>query len=425
MRYRFLFVIDHYLPILGGAEIQMQLLGRLLAERGHEVTIATAWQPGLPVHETDSGVNIHRIKGLTLEVPWFFQDPGWRRHPPPFPDPGFVRELRQLLRRYEPDVVDVYGWLAYSVAVAMRGSTTPLILTSMDYGYSCATRLFMYYERELCTGPSPMKCLGCATHFYGVPRALAAVTGLYVGRSLLIRRASAYHTVSTFVQSIVRRDLRRLAPEASHPDDDAVIDVIIPHFLVEDEGGEPDQAYLDRLPVEPFILFVGALDHYKGLTMLLDAYERLDSPPPLVLIGIPAPGTPETFPSGVTVLRDVPHSTVMAAWERCLFGVAPSLCPDSLPNVVLEAMGKGKPVIGSEAGGIPDMIVDGETGFLVPLGDVDALEVAIQRLIEDSALRERLGRASRERVERFMADSIVPRYEELAAQLLSQNAKEH
>jgi glycosyltransferase involved in cell wall biosynthesis len=416
---KFLFVIDHYLPIMGGAEIQTQLLGKRLAQRGHEVAIATAWQPGLVSHEKDAGVNIHRIKGLTLSVPWFFEDPDRSRHPPPFPDPGFVLELRRLIRRYQPDVVYAYGWLAYSAAYAMRNSKIPLILTSMDYGYSCATRLLMYHSRVLCEGPSLRKCWGCAVEYYGVPKALAAIVGLKAWRGLLVRRTQAFHAVSTFVQRMVQRNLRRLDARSPQPADTAVIDVIIPHFLVEDEEGEPDQAYLDQLPNEGFILFVGTLAEYKGLAVLMDAYERLESPPPLVLIGITTLETPETFPPGVTVLRDVPHPTVMAAWERCLFGVAPSLCPDALPNVVLEAMSNGKAVVGTAVGGIPDMIIDGETGFLVPLGDADALADAMMRLVKDPTLRVQFGEAAKERAKLFSAEAVIPRYEELGRRLSS------
>ena len=81
----------------------------------------------------------------------------------------------------------------------------------------------------------------------------------------------------------------------------------------------------------------------------------------------------------------------MAMWERALFGVFPSKWPEPLATVVHEAMSNGRPVIGTTPGGHEDMIDDGETGFLVPGGDPDALAAAMARLIDDAALRERLG----------------------------------
>jgi glycosyltransferase involved in cell wall biosynthesis len=104
---------------------------------------------------------------------------------------------------------------------------------------------------------------------------------------------------------------------------------------------------------------------------------------------------------------------VMASWERCLFGVVPSKMPEPLGVVALEAMSRGKAVVASATGGIPDMVVDGETGLLFPPGDVQALRAAMQRLIDEPDLRARLGAAAFERVTRFTADAVMPAYEEL------------
>jgi glycosyltransferase involved in cell wall biosynthesis len=103
----------------------------------------------------------------------------------------------------------------------------------------------------------------------------------------------------------------------------------------------------------------------------------------------------------------------MAAWERSLFGVAPSILPEPLGNVVHEAMSKGKAVIGSIAGGMSDMIVEGETGLLTPPGDVDMLAAAMRRLIDDGPLRERMGRAGRARARQFTSEAVMPRFEAL------------
>jgi glycosyltransferase involved in cell wall biosynthesis len=173
------------------------------------------------------------------------------------------------------------------------------------------------------------------------------------------------------------------------------------------------------LPTQPFILFVGALADYKGLGVLLAAYQQLVSPPPLVLVGIVMPPyREEAFPPGVVVMHDVPHPTVMVAWEHCLFAVAPSLVPETFGNVITEAMSKGKAVIATDVGGPMDIVVPGVTGLLVPLGDADALAKAMQQLIDDDALRVRLACAARERVKLYATDTIVPRFEELYRQVI-------
>jgi glycosyltransferase involved in cell wall biosynthesis len=74
---------------------------------------------------------------------------------------------------------------------------------------------------------------------------------------------------------------------------------------------------------------------------------------------------------------------------------------EGLPNVVLEAMAHAKAIVSTPVGGIPTVIADGETGLLVPVGDAAALRSAIERLLGDRVLRERLGDAARARVEGF------------------------
>jgi glycosyltransferase involved in cell wall biosynthesis len=80
-------------------------------------------------------------------------------------------------------------------------------------------------------------------------------------------------------------------------------------------------------------------------------------------------------------------------------------------------MSKGKAFIGTTLGGQIDMIIEGQTGLLVAPGDVEALASAMQRLIDDVAFREQLGRAGHERAVLFTAENVVPRFEQLYQQL--------
>ena len=72
---------------------------------------------------------------------------------------------------------------------------------------------------------------------------------------------------------------------------------------------------------------------------------------------------------------------------------------EGMPNALLEAMASGLPVVASCVAGNEELVIDGETGYLVPSEDVEALQVALKRLLLDPALREQMGMASRERVE--------------------------
>jgi glycosyltransferase involved in cell wall biosynthesis len=73
---------------------------------------------------------------------------------------------------------------------------------------------------------------------------------------------------------------------------------------------------------------------------------------------------------------------------------------EGLPLSILEAMAAGLPVVATNVGGVPELVVEGETGFLVPPGDPQALAGALERLLGDSTLRRRLGAAGRLRAER-------------------------
>jgi glycosyltransferase involved in cell wall biosynthesis len=168
------------------------------------------------------------------------------------------------------------------------------------------------------------------------------------------------------------------------------------------------------------MLFVGALRLVKGLKPLLAAYERLEAPPPLVLIGTVEADTPRAFPPGAVVLEKFPHAAVMAAWDRCLFGVLPSLWPEPLGSVVYEGMSRGKAVIGTTPGGHTDMIVEGESGYLVPAGDVPALAAAMRRLLAQPELREKFGRAGRARARLFTAEVAVPHFEQVYRRLVTE-----
>ena len=96
----------------------------------------------------------------------------------------------------------------------------------------------------------------------------------------------------------------------------------------------------------------------------------------------------------------------------------PSLWPEPFGSVVHEAMSRGKAVVGTTPGGHTDMIEHGRTGLLVPAGDTGALTEAMRTLIENPALRKRLGTEARARAREFTAEVVVPRYERMYARAI-------
>ncbi len=111
--------------------------------------------------------------------------------------------------------------------------------------------------------------------------------------------------------------------------------------------------------------------------------------------------------------RDVPQLTQ-------LFDVA-VLASDyeGMGRVLLEAQAAGKPVVATKAGGIPDVVKDGETGYLVPVGDTQALAKALERLLADAFLRQKMGRAALEWIgERFSSQRMCEQLQALYRRLL-------
>ena len=89
---------------------------------------------------------------------------------------------------------------------------------------------------------------------------------------------------------------------------------------------------------------------------------------------------------------------------------------DNLPTVIMEAMATGLPVISTDIGGIPEMVIQNETGFLVQSGDTVAFAGAIERVTDDRLLAQKLGHAGYERARKFF--SIDQNVRELCALLL-------
>ena len=143
--------------------------------------------------------------------------------------------------------------------------------------------------------------------------------------------------------------------------------------------GQPDEP--------PHVLFAGRLSPEKGVLELVEAARGL----PLVVAG---DGPLRDRVPGA--LGFVPHDELLLLYERAAVVACPSL-REGFGVVCAEAMAYGRPVVAAAVGGLRDLVVDGDTGMLVPPGDVPALRAALERLLGDEALRNRLGSAARER----------------------------
>jgi glycosyltransferase involved in cell wall biosynthesis len=226
----------------------------------------------------------------------------------------------------------------------------------------------------------------------------SAAVGLVTGKPVVAQVWGTDVELACRFPWIARRLLRRarvvVAPSAALADTVRGLGadpVVIPSGVdVPPEVGEEDDP--------PSVLFAGRLSPEKGVLELLEAADGM----PLVVAG-DGP-LRERVPGA---LGFVPHEQLQRLYARAAVVACPSY-REGFGVVCAEAMAHGRPVVASAVGGLLDLVVDGETGILVPPGDVEALRRELRRLLADVSLRRRLGEAGRARVrERFSWDAVT------------------
>lgn len=398
---RILLLAQFLPPVSGGEERHVWNLARALAARPHDVTLlgfATGEdEPGETVSE---GVRLVRVRTAASRVSALYSDPT-RPHALPLPDPVVSRAIRHELSAGRFDVVHAHNWIVNSALGPAASAKVPLVMTLHDYSHICATKRLMEHGLKRCPGPSPARCLSCASAHYGpVNGAVTLAANAWSARRRAKRIAGVAAVSSAVADAVAIPD--------NHWLHSARLDArVIPNFI-------PDEIILDEIPptaADAPLLFVGDLSPDKGVQTLLDAYEMLDSPPPLVLAGRTATPDAWRFPPGAHWAGQLPHEAVVELFRSARAVVVPSVWADPCPTVVLEAMAAGRPVVAAASGGILDMVVDGQTGLLVPPGDAAALAKALASVLGDPGTASAFGVAGRDRAREFTVSSVVERIE--------------
>jgi glycosyltransferase involved in cell wall biosynthesis len=207
----------------------------------------------------------------------------------------------------------------------------------------------------------------------------------------LIRKTLAHAALVIALSDEWRERLLRICPTAK---------VEVLHNAV----AIPDQAELrHRAHTEPTLLFLGHLLRDKGVYDLVRAFAQVARRFPRLTLVLGGVGNIEEVRQLATQL-DVQERVLCPGWlgperksaalsGRTLF-VLPSYA-EGMPMALLEAMSWALPVIATPVGGIPQLVTNEVNGLLVTPGDIDGLATAITHLLEDPALRERLGAAAR------------------------------
>jgi glycosyltransferase involved in cell wall biosynthesis len=301
-------------------------------------------------------------------------------------DPVALNRLTRLMKERRYDVVQTWIFAANVYGrIAARRARVPVVLTA-----EMAVDLW--------------KGRG---HFL-IDRRLARRTDLVIGNS---RAVVDFYRDTVGIPSdrleLIRSGIADEEPPRVDPD------------AVRAELGLPGDA--------PLLLFAGRLYPQKRVLDLLKALDILQHVRPnlrtLIAGDGPLRAELEQFADAVELLKtrrvlflghrdDVPR--LLAASDAL---VLPSEF-EGLPNVVLEAMRFRKPVVATAAPGTTELVVDDQTGLLVPVGDSTGLARSLLRVVDDPGLRTRLGEAGRARVEQeFRADAMVDRFASLYERL--------
>jgi L-malate glycosyltransferase len=276
-------------------------------------------------------------------------------------------DWRQIVRRFNPDLVHVYF---------ARGEV----------------RDYFYYRK---TRPLVVSTLGSDVVFNEYHTSSKAAARRI---SSLLSQADAVTATTRFLADETRKYMTSERPIE-----------IIP-FGVDCSRFAPSRRQLERRGIR--LGFVKHLETIYGPEVLLDALLLIRQRCPDVTLAMVGAGSQEGalrskaeslgLAPSVEFLGRVPNSDVPAILQNLDIVVMPSICHESFGVAALEASACGLPVVASRVGGIPEAVVDGVTGVLVPPGDAASLADACVRLIQDPAERRRMGDAGRRQVlERF------------------------
>lgn len=380
----------YYPDEFGGAERVVKRLADSLRSAGLHPEIACLAPDGRAGTSDVGGIPVHRVR-LRNVYPMFPVErrlaafkPVW--HAIDSANPVMAGELEALIDRVSPDIVHTHNVTGFSPliwrTIARRG--IPIVHTLHDHYLLCA-RATMYVDGYNCASRHPV-CAAYSLVRLSHSTRVDAVVGV---SHYILDRHSDY---GAFPNASFRRVIRNPVPVAS----DSI-------------AAEPAAAQLR-------IGFLGRLDQPKGLDVLIAACEGLASSRWTLDIG--GGGVPQ-YERDIRARATSPNIRFRGRVDATNFLgsidvlVVPSLLNDSLPLVIIEAFAAGVPVIGTRMGGIPEVIDEGRTGFLVPANDVDALRSTLVRLADSPAIARSLRPACLAAARQYATDAIAREYADL------------
>ncbi len=165
------------------------------------------------------------------------------------------------------------------------------------------------------------------------------------------------------------------------------------------------------------VLFIGRDSPEKGLDVLLAAWDRSQTRPPLAVFG-PLPDENKHHEKGIEWKGRQPNQAILTALKQAKFLVFPSLWYENFPRVLLEAMACGTPVIASRLGSMPEIISENVTGLLFEPGNPNDLAQKLDWLMAHETERQQMGLAARREYEqRYIASAAYQKFMEIYASI--------
>ncbi|MGA2507470.1 MAG: glycosyltransferase family 4 protein [Chitinispirillaceae bacterium] len=299
------------------------------------------------------------------------------------------KKIKELSDKFKPDIAHAYNifyQLSPSVFVGLKKRNIPTVMSLLDAQIICGAASFYLNNKE---------CFLCKQSNFNLLRNKCYHNNFFA--SMMGYLAKEMHSFSNIWNNVDKfitasNNFKNLLvtwgfnPDKIH---------VIPYF---DPLTKENPAY----ELGDYALFVGRLSFEKGIDVLLESYKKINYP--LVIIGEgPQRNWVEEFikknkMKNVTLIGFVSSKEGLVKHIRgCRFVIIPSSWYELYPLIALNSFSLGKPVIGSNSGGIPEIIENEKNGLLFEKSNSFELEKSITRLIKDDCLCLTLGKAGRQK----------------------------
>lgn len=322
-------------------------------------------------------------------------------------------KFEAVLQKVRPDVVHlnlVHRQITLSVLDAPSLKGIPVVFTSHDYILICPCYTMVNGSNEVCDECLGGKFSSCVRN--ECVKKSRTKSFLAFLEAAYLKKHKSYQRIDRIIAPSRFMEAKLL--EAGFPSKQVVY---MQNFINARICEEAKKATAPRLPSRN-ILYFGRLSAEKGLSTLLQAFSRtiesIGGDWKLVIAGT-GPFLPEM--KGLVEDLDISKSVMIVGYktgnelaeliEGACFTVLPSEWRENMPYSIIESFAKGTPAIGNSIGGIPELIKDGETGFLAEAGSVDSLVRALLRAVDLSADEEAYA-AMRKRCRSYVVEHCDP-----------------